>query len=83
MAEQRAHHQPVSVSDYTIQMGRDTLENWQSEFPQLLWQVFNMLLAAAIVAGSCSLAMAGGTSGAARWKVDRKKAAPGVGAGRR
>jgi hypothetical protein len=26
------------VSDYTIQMLRDTLENWQSEFLQLIWQ---------------------------------------------
>ena len=27
------------VSGYVIEMGRDTLENWQSEFLQLLWQV--------------------------------------------
>ena len=37
--EQKAHNQPVEVSGYAIQMGRDTLENWQSEFLQLLWQV--------------------------------------------
>ena len=37
--EQRAHEQPVEVSSYLIEMGRDTLENWQSEFLQLLWQV--------------------------------------------
>jgi hypothetical protein len=37
--EQRAHDRPVEVSGYTIEMGRDTLENWQSEFLQLLWQV--------------------------------------------
>jgi hypothetical protein len=37
--EQRAHTQPVEVSGYLIEMGRDTLENWQSEFLQLLWQV--------------------------------------------
>lgn len=37
--EQRQHNQPVSVSSYAIEMGRDTLENWQSEFLQLLWQV--------------------------------------------
>lgn len=37
--EQAAHKQPVEVSDYTVQMMRDTLENWQSEFLQLLWQV--------------------------------------------
>lgn len=37
--EQAAHGQPVVVSSYTVQMLRDTLENWQSEFLQLLWQV--------------------------------------------
>jgi hypothetical protein len=37
--EQMAHNQPVQVSDYVVQMTRDTLENWQSEFLQLLWQV--------------------------------------------
>ncbi|QFU16777.1 DUF6766 family protein [Microvirga thermotolerans] len=37
--EQRAHDQPVQVSEYTVEMMRDTLENWQSEFLQLLWQV--------------------------------------------
>ena len=37
--EQHAHNTPVQVNEYLIQMGRDTLENWQSEFLQLLWQV--------------------------------------------
>jgi hypothetical protein len=37
--EQRQHGRPVMVSGYVIEMGRDTLENWQSEFLQLLWQV--------------------------------------------
>jgi hypothetical protein len=37
--EQAAHGQTVEVSAYTVQMMRDTLENWQSEFLQLLWQV--------------------------------------------
>ena len=37
--EQQAHQQPVVVSGYFIEMMRDTLENWQSEFLQLLWQV--------------------------------------------
>jgi hypothetical protein len=37
--EQVAHGQPIDVSDYLIDMGRDTLENWQSEFLQLIWQV--------------------------------------------
>src|SRR5688572_12754980 len=37
--EQAAHSEPVVVSGYLIEMSRDTLENWQSEFLQLLWQV--------------------------------------------
>jgi hypothetical protein len=39
VAEQAQHGQPVDVSGYVVQMMRDTLENWQSEFLQLLWQV--------------------------------------------
>jgi hypothetical protein len=39
VSEQIAHQQPVEASDFWIQMGRDTFENWQSEFLQLLWQV--------------------------------------------
>jgi hypothetical protein len=34
--EQLAHQQSVKIGDYTVQMMRDTLENWQSEFLQLL-----------------------------------------------
>jgi hypothetical protein len=37
--EQLAHQQPIEVGAYTVEMMRDTLENWQSEFLQLLWQV--------------------------------------------
>lgn len=37
--EQREHNQPVEVAGYVIQTTRDTLENWQSEFLQLIWQV--------------------------------------------
>jgi hypothetical protein len=36
---QLAHGQPVEAGQFTIEMLRDTLENWQSEFLQLLWQV--------------------------------------------
>jgi hypothetical protein len=39
VSEQLAHSQPIEVSDYLMQMSRDTLENWQSEFLQLIWQV--------------------------------------------
>jgi hypothetical protein len=38
-SEQVAHNQPIRFGDYLIQMSRDTFENWQSEFLQLLWQV--------------------------------------------
>jgi hypothetical protein len=43
-SEQSAHQQPIQFSDYFIQMMRDTLENWQSEFLQLLWQVGGLAL---------------------------------------
>ncbi|MCG7360548.1 hypothetical protein MHZ93_04690 [Roseomonas sp. ACRSG] len=43
-SEQQAHHQPVEVSNYLVVMMRDTLENWQSEFLQLLWQVAGLAL---------------------------------------
>ena len=33
--EQQAHGQPTAVSDYLVQFGQSTLENWQSEFLQL------------------------------------------------
>jgi hypothetical protein len=37
--EQEAHQQPVEFSSYFVEVSRDTLENWQSEFLQLMWQV--------------------------------------------
>ena len=37
--EQLEHGQPIIVSDYVVEMLRDTMENWQSEFLQLIWQV--------------------------------------------
>ena len=30
------------MQGYVIEMGRDTFENWQSEFLQLLWQVVGL-----------------------------------------
>jgi hypothetical protein len=42
--EQRAHSERVEVSGYFVQMTRDTLENWQSEFLQLLWQVAGLAI---------------------------------------
>jgi hypothetical protein len=44
VTEQQALHQPVNVNDYVVQMMRDTLENWQSEFLQLLWQVAGLAI---------------------------------------
>jgi len=37
--DQLAHNEPLQVSSYLIEVSRDTLENWQSEFLQLIWQV--------------------------------------------
>jgi hypothetical protein len=37
--DQQAHGLPVDVAGYLVLAARDTLENWQSEFLQLIWQV--------------------------------------------
>ncbi len=42
--EQLAHNQPVEFSAYFVEVMRDTLENWQSEFLQLIWQVGGLSL---------------------------------------
>ena len=39
VSETAEHGQSPIVSDYLVTMLRDTFENWQSEFLQLLWQV--------------------------------------------
>jgi hypothetical protein len=36
------HGQAPDVGEYLTLMGRDTFENWQSEFLQLLWQVVGL-----------------------------------------
>ena len=42
-AEEAAQHgQAAELSSYLTEMGRDTFENWQSEFLQLLWQVLGL-----------------------------------------
>jgi hypothetical protein len=38
----RAHGQAAELGPYLYEMGRDTFENWQSEFLQLLWQVVGL-----------------------------------------
>ena len=37
--EQMLHNAPIEFGDYLVEVMRDTLENWQSEFLQLVWQV--------------------------------------------
>lgn len=37
--EQQEHGQPVQAAGYFNKTLRDTMENWQSEFLQLMWQV--------------------------------------------
>jgi hypothetical protein len=39
---QRAHGETPQLASYLVEMGRDTFENWQSEFLQLLWQVVGL-----------------------------------------
>jgi hypothetical protein len=40
--EAAEHGQSPEVGQYVVQMLRDTFENWQSEFLQLLWQVVGL-----------------------------------------
>lgn len=40
--EAAQHGEAPVVSAYLVEMGRDTFENWQSEFLQLLWQVVGL-----------------------------------------
>ena len=37
-----SHGQTPEIGAYLTEMGRDTFENWQSEFLQLLWQVVGL-----------------------------------------
>ena len=40
--EATQHGQVPQFADYAVEMGRDTFENWQSEFLQLIWQVVGL-----------------------------------------
>jgi hypothetical protein len=40
--EQQLHDAPIEAGGYVVEMLRDTFENWQSEFLQLLWQVVGL-----------------------------------------
>jgi hypothetical protein len=42
VAEAEQHHQAAVFAEYLDEMLRDTFENWQSEFLQLLWQVVGL-----------------------------------------
>jgi len=44
VAEQQEHGQPADKQGYVAEMMRDTMENWQSEFLQLIWQVAGLSL---------------------------------------
>jgi hypothetical protein len=41
--EQSVHHQPFMVSDFVVQFVASTLENWQSEWLQLIFQAILLL----------------------------------------
>jgi hypothetical protein len=40
--EATQHGQTPHMTPWLVEMGRDTFENWQSEFLQLLWQVVGL-----------------------------------------
>jgi hypothetical protein len=40
--EAQTHRQVPELASYLVEMGRDTFENWQSEFLQLIWQVVGL-----------------------------------------
>jgi hypothetical protein len=40
--EAREHGSTPEMNAYLVEMSRDTFENWQSEFLQLLWQVVGL-----------------------------------------
>jgi hypothetical protein len=42
--EQNLHSAPIEVGGYVVELLRQTFENWQSEFLQLLWQVVGLTL---------------------------------------
>jgi hypothetical protein len=46
--EQEAHAQPIEMSEYFVKTMEATLENWQSEFLQLMWQVGGLMFLFAV-----------------------------------
>jgi len=41
--EQALHHRPFVMSDFVVQFAASTLENWQSEWLQLIFQAILLL----------------------------------------
>ena len=39
MDDAKEHNQPIQFTNYFSRTLRDTMENWQSEFLQLTWQI--------------------------------------------
>jgi hypothetical protein len=46
--EAKAHAEAIQVSDYLVETGKAMLENWQSEFLQLVWQVGGLMFLYAV-----------------------------------
>lgn len=44
VADQQAHQLQIDVGGYAVEILRETFENWQSEFLQLLWQVVGLTI---------------------------------------
>jgi hypothetical protein len=40
--DRTSHGQAAALSPYLVELGRDTFENWQSEFLQLLWKIVGL-----------------------------------------
>ena len=46
--EAQAHGEAIVVKDYLIETAKASLENWQSEFLQLVWQVGGLMFLYAV-----------------------------------
>jgi hypothetical protein len=46
--EQHALGQPIEIGDYVVETMKGVMENWQSEFLQLLWQVGGLMFLFAV-----------------------------------
>ena len=48
VSEQNEHGQPVSMNLFWNEFTRQTMENWQSEFLQLSWQIGGLMILFAV-----------------------------------